>query len=52
VGEDLHYVETAEGKLVDAKGVQGRYVRLFSNGNTTNDLNHYIEVAVYGVALP
>ena len=52
VGEDLHYVETAEGKLVDAKGVQGRYVRLFSNGNTSNDLNHYIEVAVYGVALP
>jgi hypothetical protein len=48
VGEDLHYVETSEGKLVDAKGVQGRYVRLHSNGNTNNDLNHYIEVEVYG----
>jgi hypothetical protein len=48
VGQDLHYVETAEGKLVDAKGVQGRYVRLYSNGNTNNDLNHYIEVEVYG----
>lgn len=48
VGEDLHYVETAEGKLVDAKGVQARYVRLYSNGNTGNDLNHYIEVDVYG----
>ena len=47
-GKDLHYVETAEGKLIDAKGVQGRYVRCFSNGNTNNDLNHYIEVAVYG----
>ena len=48
VGNDLHYVETAEGKLIDAKGVQARYVRCYSNGNTNNDLNHYIEVAVYG----
>ncbi|MBN2411725.1 hypothetical protein JXQ31_08530 [candidate division KSB1 bacterium] len=48
VGKDMHYVETAEGKLIDAKGVQGRYVRLYSNGNNNNDLNHYIEVAVYG----
>lgn len=48
VGKDMHYVETAEGKLIDAKGVQGRYVRLYSNGNNNNDLNHYIEVEVYG----
>jgi len=48
VGKDLHYVETAEGKLIDTKGVEGRYVRCFSNGNTNNDLNHYIEAAVYG----
>ena len=48
VGQDLHYVETAEGKLIDAKGVQGRYVRCYSKGNTNNDLNHYIEVEVYG----
>lgn len=50
-GNDMHYVETAEGKLIDAKGVQGRYVRCYSNGNTNNDLNHYIEVAVYGKPL-
>jgi len=48
VGKDMHYVETAEGKLIDAKGVQGRFVRLYSNGNNNNDLNHYIEAAVYG----
>ena len=48
VGNDYHYVETAEGKLIDAKGVQARYVRLYSNGNNNNDLNHWIEVAVYG----
>ncbi len=48
VGTDWHYVETAEGKLIDAKGVKARYVRCYSNGNTSNDLNHYIEVEVYG----
>jgi len=48
VGKDMHYTETNEGKLIDAKGVKGRYVRCYSRGNTSNDLNHYIEVAVYG----
>ncbi len=48
VGQDMHYVETAEGRLIDAKGVQGRYVRCYSNGNTNNDLNHYIEIEVHG----
>jgi len=47
-GKDLSYIETYEGKLIDAKGVKGRYVRLYSNGNTTNKLNHYIEVEVFG----
>src|SRR6202051_702449 len=42
-GKDLNYVETYQGKLIDAKGVNGRYVRLYSNGNTTNKLNDYIE---------
>ena len=48
VGKDLNYVETYQGKLIDAKGVKGRYVRLYSNGNTTNKLNDYIEVEVWG----
>jgi hypothetical protein len=47
-GKDKEYIEVAEGRLFDPKGVRGRYVRLFSNGNTTNDLNHYVEVEVYG----
>ena len=51
VGKDMHYVETSEGKLLDAKGVTGRFVKLYSRGNTNNDLNHYIEVAVYGLPL-
>jgi hypothetical protein len=47
-GKDLNYVETYQGKLIDAKGAKGRYVRLYSNGNTANKLNHYIEVEVWG----
>lgn len=47
-GKDKEYIEVAEGRLFDPKGARGRYVRLSSNGNTTNDLNHYVEVEVYG----
>ena len=47
-GKDLNYVETYQGKLIDARGAKGRYVRLYSNGNTTNKLNDYIEVEVWG----
>ena len=48
VGKDKEYIEVAEGRLFDPKGVRGRYVRLYSNGNTTNDLNHYVEIEVFG----
>jgi hypothetical protein len=48
VGKDMNYVETAEGKLVDAKGNVARYVRLYSNGSNANELNHYVEVEVFG----
>jgi len=48
VGKGRAYIETNLGKLIDAKGVRGRYVRLYSNGNTANDLNHYVEVEVFG----
>ena len=48
VGKDYEYVETNEGRLVDGRGIKGRYVRCSSNGNTTNDLNHMIEIEVYG----
>jgi hypothetical protein len=47
-GKDLNYIETYQGKLIDAKGAKGRYVRLYSNGNTSNKLNDYIEVEVWG----
>jgi len=47
-GSDMNYVETAEGKLVDVKGARARYVRLYSRGNSANELNHYVEVEVFG----
>jgi hypothetical protein len=47
-GTDFAYVETYKGRVIDAKGVTARYVRLYSNGNTSDELNHYTEVEVYG----
>lgn len=47
-GKDRPYIETYQGKLIDADGVKGRYVRLYSKGNTSNKMNHYIEVEVWG----
>ena len=49
VGRDKEYWDTYEGRLIDAKGVVGRYVRLYSNGSTSDDQNHYTEVEVFGL---
>jgi hypothetical protein len=48
VGQDQHYIDKAEGKLVDAKGTKARYVKLWSQANNQNDYSHYIEVEVFG----
>ncbi len=48
-GKDKEYIETFDGKLFDPKGAKARYVRLTSGGNTSNDMNHYVEVEVYGL---
>ena len=48
-GRDKEYIETFDGKLFDPRGVKTRYVRLTSAGNTANDMNHYVEVEVYGL---
>lgn len=47
-GKDKYYIEMPKGKLIDAKGTQARYIRLYSNTNSINELNHYVEVEVYG----
>ena len=47
-GQDDIYLETSDGRWINPEGVRGRYVRLWSNGNSNDDLNRYIEVEVYG----
>ena len=61
-GEDVTYIETREGRWIAAKGVKGRYVRLYSSGHlllyggkdkipeyrSYLDSNDYVEVEVYG----
>jgi hypothetical protein len=47
LGTDMHYVDTHFGEIFDARGLHGRYVRLYSRGNTSGDSNHYIEAEVY-----
>ncbi len=47
-GKDKAYVETNKGRVIDGKGTKGRYVRCYSNGNTANEMNHYIELEVFG----
>ena len=51
LGTDMHYVDTHFGEIFDAKGARGRYVRLYSSGSTADDMNHYIEVEIYGRAV-
>jgi hypothetical protein len=51
VGKDEAYIDTYEGWLVEGKGAKGRYVRLYSNGSTADEMNHYIEVSVFGKAV-
>jgi hypothetical protein len=47
-GNDSPYIETQYGLLIPVAGVKGRFVRLYSQGNTSSDMNHYIEVEVFG----
>lgn len=49
VGTDREYYESFEGRLIDAKGIKGRHVRLYSKGNTYRTLNAYTEVEVWGL---
>ncbi len=48
IGKDKEYIEINIAKLIDAKGVKGQFIRLYSAGSTHSDMNHYIEVEVFG----
>lgn len=47
-GKDKSYVESNRGKLISAHETKARYLRFYSNGNTSNEMNHYVEVEVFG----
>ena len=48
VGEEPAWVETNHGRIIETGGVRGRYLRAYSNGNTANEMNHYVEIEIYG----
>ena len=47
-GTDEEYRERPAGKQVQFAPLPGRYLRLWSSGNTVNAANHLTEVEVYG----
>ena len=47
-GKDKAWVETNHGRIIDVPGTKARYLRLYSRGNTANEMNHYVEVEVFG----
>ncbi len=50
LGKDIEYLESNQGKtIILPKGVPTRYVRFYSNGAHSSDMNHYTEVEIYGV---
>ncbi len=50
IGKDKEYFETHEGRIIDCKGVRGRYVRAYTRGSNMSALNCIQEIEVY--ALP
>lgn len=49
-GAEREYFETSEGKIVNAKGAAGRYIRCHGRGSSLGALNCWQEIEVY--ALP
>lgn len=47
-GNDKEYFEDHFGRRIAGNGVRARYVRITSNGNTSDPYNHYTEVEVFG----
>lgn len=48
-GTDREFFEAIGTKVIDAKGIVARYVRLYSNGRMQHDCSTYVEVEVHGL---
>jgi hypothetical protein len=51
-GTDKEYKEDNKGRPFVISGIKGRYIRFYSRGNTSNEMNHYTEIEVFGKDLP
>lgn len=47
-GTDYAYIDDYKGKLIDARGVRARYVRVHANGGTAGPESHFTEIEVWG----
>ena len=48
IGTDKEYFEDYFGHRITGRGVRARYVRVISNGNTSDPYNRFTEIEVYG----
>ena len=51
IGKDREYYEHHQGIWIPLPAEKARYVRLYSQGNTSGPLNEYCEVEVWGTAI-
>ncbi len=51
-GTDKEYFEDHFGRRIAGNGVMARYVRIFSNGNTSTPYNHFTEIEIFGTSRP
>ena len=47
-GTEKEYRERNDGRPIDAKLTKARYVRCYSNGSSSEPVNNYIEIEVFG----
>lgn len=47
-GADKEYRERNDGRPIDGKLTKARYVRCYSNGSSSEPVNNYIEIEVFG----
>lgn len=50
-GDDKAYYARWWGQIVDAKGSEARYVRVYTNGGINGENTRFVEIAVYGKEL-
>ncbi len=48
-GKDREYIEAHFTKIMDARGVRGRYVRVYGGGDFWHDSNRFIEIEAWGL---